>query len=234
MIRLALLMLLAAAFGCKTGRYAASSKPMVELKTGGCFGFCPVFRLTVRHNGWVEYEGYRYVERLGIDSFRLTVEETSRLKEKVRQTDLWQYPDRIETNIADAPFATLTVFKDGQSKSVLGSIDRPEPLLELENELKNLAEDHDFMVKQGVNPNEPPMPTRRELIVKLQPELNAGNWIQQFTDLRLLLVRRVPPDNMWVVAYDYKEISERDIILLFKKTEGVLEAQPNRRVEDRD
>lgn len=235
MIRFCLFILLAANFSCKTGQKAAFARaPLVELKSGACFGFCPVFRLTVRNGGLVEYEGIRFAEKIGLDSFQLSKAELTGLREKIRQVNLWQYPDRIETQVADAPFATLTAFRDTQSKSVTGSIDRPAPLLELENLLKDLAEKHGFQVTRGVNPNEIPVDSRREVIVKLQPEINAGNWVRQFTGYRFILVRRISSENIWLVAYDPAEIEERQILQLFKGSSGVIEAQTNKKVEERD
>lgn len=229
------MMILAALISCQTGKQTASPDALfVEIKSGACFGFCPVFRLTVRNNGLVEYEGIRFAEKTGLDSFQLTKAELAGLRKKVRQVNLWQYPDRIETQVADAPFVTLTAFRDGQSKSVVGSIDRPAPLLELETLLKNLAEKHDFQVDRGVNPNEIPAERRKEVIVKLQPDVNAGNWVREFTGYRFVLVRRLSSENIWLVAYDPAQMEEQEVLRLFKGSKGVLEAQANRKVEERE
>lgn len=229
------MMILAALISCQTGKKTASpDAPFVEIKSGACFGFCPVFRLTVRNNGLVEYEGIRFAEKTGLDSFQLTKAELAGLRKKVRQVNLWQYPDRIETQVADAPFVTLTAFRDGQSKSVVGSIDRPAPLLELETLLKNLAEKHDFQVDRGVNPNDIPAERRKEVIVKLQPDVNAGNWVREFTGYRFVLVRRLSAENIWLVAYDPAQMEEQAVLRLFKGSKGVLEAQANRKVEERE
>lgn len=228
MIRLSLLITISVLAFCKTGEKAATSNaPMVELQTGGCFGFCPIIRLTVRHNGWVEYEGQRFAEKQGLDSFQLAQAELRQLRDKVKSVNLWQYPDHIKSEIVDAPYATLTVFEEGRRKKVAGSIDRPAPLLELESLIKNLAEVHGFQVTQGVNPNEPPPGSRREVTVTLQPEVNAGNWIMQFSEFKFVLLRRVSEENKWIVGYDPRQLEEKAVIALFKDTEGVLEVQGN-------
>lgn len=224
-MRLIFFLVLLCPFACRTGKKTVGEVLLVELRTGACFGYCPVIRLTVRESGLVEYEGQQFAERQGLDSFRLTKDEMKRLRKQVRQVNLWQYPDRVESQVADAPWATLTVARDGKTKSVAGSMDRPEPLLELENAIKNLAETHGFQVKRGVNPKEPPIGTRREVVVTLQPELNAGNWIQQFQDIRLLLIRRLSEENKWILAYDPAEIGEKELLQLFHNTEGVLRVE---------
>ncbi len=200
---------------------------MVELKTGGCFGYCPVARLTIFANGYVEYEGQNFAERMGRDSFQLTKAERRQLRQKVRAVNVWQYPERIKSNVVDAPSATITVFEKDRKKSVTGSIDRPEPLLELERLIKDLAEAHDFNIKRGVNPKEPPLSRRLEVVVTLKPEINAGNWINTFKGYRLLLIRRISAENQWIVGFDPAEISETALLDLFKKSDGVVAVEPH-------
>lgn len=207
---------------------------LVSLETGACFGFCPVFRLEVLNNGLVRYEGKKFVEKMGKDSFRLTEPELKQLKAKVKEVNLWQYPDMIKTDVMDAPFAILTAYQEGTAKSVRGSIDRPTPLLELEGLLKDLAEVYGIQVKRGVNPNTAPEGSMKEVIVKLKPDVNAGNWINQFTEFKLRLVRRISTENTWLVAYDPKQIEEKTLIDLLKDMEGVIEVQTNKPVEERN
>lgn len=223
-------------FACKTQKNNTlpPGTPFVGLQTSGCFGYCPVFELIAYTNGQVRYVGERFVEKEGRDSFLLTAAELTQLRTKVSAVNLWQYPERIQSDIMDAPSATLTAYDFKRVKSVSGSIDRPTPLLELENMLKDLAEAHGLQVKRGVNPNAVPEATKKELIVKLRPELNAGNWIGQFSDIRLRLVRRISAENIWVVAYDSKEITEKSIIKLLKNTDGAVEVQVNAKVQERN
>jgi hypothetical protein len=219
---------------CKKKSSGGDTSNLIGLETGPCFGYCPVFKLDVLNNGLVRYEGLRFVEKEGQDSFKLTETELKQLKTKVKEVNLWQYPDMIKTDVVDAPFATLTAYEAGKSKRVRGSIDRPAPLLELEGLLKDLTEAHGIQVKRGVNPNTPPAGTQQEVIVKLKPDVNAGNWINQFTEFKLRLVRRISAENMWLVAFDPKQIEEKTLIDLLKDTEGVVEVQANKPAKDRN
>ena len=210
------------------------ARNLVAMESGACFGFCPVFKLTALSNGLVYFEGIRYTEKIGKDSFNLTADELKTLKIKVKEVNLWQYPDKGETHVADAPFVTLSAWEGEKIKAVKGSIDRPAPLLELENLLKDLAEAHGVDVKRGVNPNEIPEASRRELIVRLRPELNAGNWIAKIPDIKIRLVRRLSEDNIWLVTYDGTQVEEQSLIDMLKKTDGVLEVQANKKVKERN
>ncbi|GAB4489670.1 MAG: hypothetical protein OHK0019_07570 [Saprospiraceae bacterium] len=207
---------------------------LVSLETGPCFGFCPVFKMDVLKNGLVRYEGLRFVEKMGKDSFKLTDAELKQLKTKVKEVNLWQYPDMIKTDVVDAPFAILTAYEGEKSKIVRGSIDRPAPLLELEDFLKDLGEAHGLQLKRGVNPNSPPAGVSKEIIVKLKPELNAGNWVNQFTEFKLRLVRRIATENIWLVAFDPKQIEEKTLIDVLKDMDGVLDVQTNKPAKERN
>jgi Domain of unknown function (DUF6438) len=224
-------------FSCKTKKeapLAGSNEPLIELTTHGCRGWCPVYKLIFRQNGTVDYEGIRSVTVIGAAKITLSKSEYEALQKKVKETDLWQYPDLIESDVADAPSATMTVYRGSESKSVSGTMDRPKPLLVLEAFMQNLAEKHDIPVKKGVDPNAAPHASRAEIILKLDKTIDAGTWIEQFEDLNLRLVKRISPDNnLWRVSYDPKEINETALIDLFKKTAGALEAQPNKAVEER-
>ena len=209
----------------------AISSELITLQTFPCRGYCPVFTITVRHNGLLEYNGERFVQKTGPATAQLTPTELARLRIEVTKTNLWEYPDQIKSQIMDAPYATLTVSREGKTKSVNGSMDRPKPLLELEKLIRNIAEAHGLKVLEGVNPNTS-APPKGEVILKLRPEENAGNWIARFGEVKLRLVRRLH-DNTWLVDYDPAQIGEKQVIELLKSTAGALEVQANHPVEDR-
>lgn len=219
---------------CKKKSPGGDASNLVSLETGPCFGFCPVFKLEVLDNGFVRYSGERFVEKVGKDSFYLTKTELRQLKEKIQAVNLWQYPDMIKTDVVDAPFATLIAFEGEKSKMVRGSIDRPAPLLELEGLLKDLAEAHGLQLKRGVNPNSPPAGTIKEVIVQLKPDVNAGNWVNQFTEFKLRLVRRISAENIWIVAFDPKQIEQKALIDVLKDMDGVVKVQTNMPAKDRN
>lgn len=200
----------------------------------GCRGFCPVYKLVFYKDGKGRYEGIRNTVKKGTVDFRLTKAELAQLKNTLATTNVWQYPEEIRSMVADAPGGIITVYKKGQQKSVSGSIDRPKPLLELEALMQNLANAHGLEATTGVDPNEIPAGARSEVIVKLKKDLNAGNWIARFSDIRLRLLRRLGEENIWLVGYDAKQISEASLLDLLKSTEGVLEAQPNKKTEQRN
>lgn len=206
-----------------------AATPFISMSTQGCRGFCPIYTLDFRNNGSVTYEGTQFVEKTGKIEFQLTPEELKQLQAKVQQVNLWQYPEHIESRVADAPYVTLKAYDGQKVHAVSGSIDRPKPIMELEMYMKDLAETHGIVVKKGVNPNDPIKKLTAQIIVKLKPEINSGNWIGNFgAEIPLRLIRRVSSDNNWLVAYDPKQFTETEIIDLMKSMEGVLDAVPGK------
>jgi hypothetical protein len=221
-------------FSCASSKSLENAVvPLIELQTSGCRGFCPIYRLSFKKDGTAEYEGIRFVEKMGVVAFKINNADISALRKNVKEANLWQYPDRIESKVMDASSATLTVYNGTKTKSVVGTIDRPKELLSLEEQMKALAVKAGINLK-GIDPNAPKEATKAEVILKLKDDVNAGNWMRQFGELRLKLVRRTPPGNTWLVSYDMEQIKEKDLIDLFKGTEGCLEAQGNAKATDRN
>lgn len=229
-----LLTLVSTWFSCKSASSAGAGAPvgvdtipLVALQTAGCFGFCPVYTVTVYPDGRAQYFGAQNVELDGEAVFQLTADELRTLKASVDAANLWQYPDRLPSQVADAPFNTLRVFRaDGTAKSVSGSIDRPQALLDLEKQIKGIGKAHGLELVRGVNPNDPSRANRREVVVLLKEDLNAGNWIAQLNDLKVQLVRRLGEPNRWVLAYDAGQIDEARLLERLKTTPGVISAEP--------
>jgi hypothetical protein len=145
-------LLLAPACAQKPMPADSTSSILIEMKTGPCFGYCPVYDLVVHKSGLVDYEGKRFAQLIGKKQIKLKRKERLRLKKKVNAVNLHQYPDNVPTQIADAPFVTMTVYRDGKPKTVRGSIDRPQPLLDLEALIVQLVEKHGINLTKGVPP----------------------------------------------------------------------------------
>ena len=215
---------------------AAPKTQLIALETTPCRGFCPVFRLDFRNDGYVDYEGIRFVRKMGKSSFQLTEKELTALQQLLKTTNLWQYPESFPVTIVDAPGALITVHRDTETKTIRGSVERPEPIRKVEAHLKTLAEAHGYNL-ESLDPNAIPdgAPTT-ELLVKLKPAVNAGNWLRDINDgskTNLRLVRRVSSDNIWLVAFDSGQFKKEDVLLLVKSNSDVLEAQYNKEAQER-
>jgi hypothetical protein len=212
---------------------ATDKSVLIEFQQYGCRGYCPAYKLTFFNNGTLSYEGQRNVALIGMAEKNITPAELKQLKAEVAAVNLWQYPERIESQVADAPSASMMVTKDQKTHTVVGSIDRPKPILELEALLKNLAETHGLSVKKGVDPNALPTDAP-ELIVKLKENINAGDWVTSIQNLKLRLVRRIATENTWLLAFDPQQIKADKLIETLKVLPGVIDVQRNAKATDRN
>lgn len=131
----------------------ASTEPIpfdfqVTLERGPCFGSCPVYTLTVRADGAVEFEGWSFVAAEGSRTALLDAATVRRLRDAVIDSAFYQLVDRYEVQATDPPSITTTVKMNGQTKSVyhygLGcgtDLDEaPEGLCRLEGMLEGIPQ----------------------------------------------------------------------------------------------
>ncbi len=230
-------------FACKSNKKGdtkaneASGQTLVSLETTPCRGYCPIFKLTFLDNGAVQYAPERFVKSDKAATFQLTAEELETLKKKLSATNLWQYPETFKTQVMDAPGAILIAHRGAEQKTVRGSVELPKPIKDLKAHLEQLAKAHGIDLSSA-NPYElPDNGKKTELLVKLKPDVNAGNWLRDLNDsskANLRLVRRVTSDNIWVVAFDGAAHPLNDMLDLLRANEHVLEAQINSKADDRN
>jgi Domain of unknown function (DUF6438) len=207
---------------------------LIELETTPCRGYCPIYKIKIMDDGKATYEGVRFTDPLGTHGFTLTQEELKALKEQITTTNLWQYPESFPVTIADAPGASLTVWQGDKSKVVRGSIERPKPIVFLDELVRSLARAHGFSL-ESKDPDELPA-NKKELIVKLIPTINAGNWIHQINkdaNLNLRLVRRLGADNIWLVGYNPDDMDTNNLLTVLRANGDVMNVQENKAVQER-
>jgi len=202
---------------------------LIQLETGGCRGFCPMYKLTFRKDGNLEYLGIRNVVIKGAKTIRLSSEEYSELLKEVNRVDLWQYPAEIPSTVIDAPVHTYTIFEGSKSHVVKGTAGIPKPILELESRMQNIAEAHGLPVRKGEDPNNPTL--AGQVIVKFKMDINAKEFCNQFSDLKVRPIRHQSEDNTWIIGFDPSELNQEQFINLLKDMDGVVNVEPNRQVK---
>ncbi|MDO8367676.1 MAG: DUF6438 domain-containing protein [Saprospiraceae bacterium] len=207
-----------------------SAGNLIQLETGGCRGYCPMYKLTFRNDGVLEYFGIRHVEKMGAVMIRLSTEEFSQILKEVRKVDLWQYPAEIPSTVVDAPVHTYTVFEGGKTHSVKGTAGIPKPIMALETLMQDITEAHGIAVRKGAESKV----TTAQVIVKFNMDVNAKQFCAQFTDLTVRTVTHLSEDNTWVIGFKSSELTEEQFIGLLKDMDGVLAVEANTQVKDRN
>jgi ankyrin repeat protein len=118
------------------------SKVTITLRRTECFGFCPVYTVTIGTDG-VVFDGQRYVVAPGKQFEAIDPNEVRKLAEKYVAADFFSMDNSYAGNMIDVPSCTISVEIDGEKKEVrdtLGSRSgMPEIILDLEDEVDAFA-----------------------------------------------------------------------------------------------
>ena len=115
---------------------------VITLERTACFGFCPVYTLTVQGDGTVVYEGKDFVRVKGRAEITITKEKVEQLVSEFKEVDYFSLNDKYnERTITDAPSVITSITIDGKTKTIEhyhGDFNAPEQLTELENRIDEI------------------------------------------------------------------------------------------------
>lgn len=221
----------------KTDNTPANNAKLISMHTGPCFGTCPVYTITVYHNGLVEYQGDRFTDKAGLWSRQLDNPGMEKLKQLVKEADLMAMQDEYKSNIPDLAMVTIKYFEGEKTKQIKGREDRPKTLMSIEKMLKAIATSEGYqLIKSpdyGLEENEIP----NEIIVQLKDDITVEEFIesQQTRFSKLTVKERVAPNlNYWVITYDPTVNGPKNMLTQFKSSDMVVEASFNKIVKTRE
>ena len=119
---------------------AAEAQLLVSLKRTPCYGKCPMYRISIKDNGELVYEGKRFVERLGTYEALLTSVDVENIKKKVAEADYFILQDAYDVPISDFPTCVTSVNLDGKDKSIMNKQNAPAALISFEKYIDSLIE----------------------------------------------------------------------------------------------
>jgi hypothetical protein len=115
----------------------------ITLERTECYGFCPVYTLTIRGDGTVIYDGKDHVQTLGELETTIDKGKVEKLVEKFEAFDYFSLNNEYtERTITDAPTVTTSITIDGKYKSIKhyhGDFNAPEELKELEDYIDEIV-----------------------------------------------------------------------------------------------
>ena len=202
-----MVLLLGSVSSCKTLEDIdlAQEQQLVRLTKGACFGRCPIYECTVYTSGIATFEGQRNTPKLGLWIKRLPDAQMAELKNQLTETNLWQYESFFRSRIADAPLIKIEQFEDGASKMVAGKENRPEPVLQLQDMLEQIAESNTntWTVRKPFDYNLPKGAKPGEIYVQLAPNIYVRNWIQGYARQGLRVAESLEDrSNYFLLQFD--------------------------------
>lgn len=120
----------------RSTRIPAGSDFSISLERTACFGFCPVYQVTVESNGTVTYLGEMFVAVEGERRSQISQDQVRQIARQLESIDFFSLQDEYtDRGATDMPSAILTLRVDGKTKRVdhyYGDFSAPEKLTELE------------------------------------------------------------------------------------------------------
>ena len=120
-----------------------NATPIAMLERTGCYGECPVYRLTVSDDGSVVYVGVRWVKVLGRQVYQVPLSRLNELQAAFERVNFLQLRDYDHVESTDDDWALLALRRGGVFKHVRhyhGDNAAPPALLTLEDEFDRLVD----------------------------------------------------------------------------------------------
>lgn len=135
-------------FGCQASPepkrdppVAASSEPvkagevLFSLQRTPCFGRCPTYRVEVRADGTVRFQGERHVRVTEPVETKLEAADLAKLVARLEQSGFAGWSDFTNTQVSDMATVVLT-FRGKTLRHYLGDEKAPDALTELERDVE--------------------------------------------------------------------------------------------------
>lgn len=204
---------------------------LVEMSKGPCFGFCPIYTLTVYSNGVVTYNGERNTNRQGMHLRILEKNELSALKSQLEKANLWQYQDLYKGQLPDMQTVTITYWEEGDFKTIAGKDGRPKPVVDIETTLEDIANSGKWKKLDGEESEEALL---NELIIQFVDGVNQGKWIKKYAKQGGKIVKQLAPNSLyWLMSFDPKKIKPQEMLRLVRRDEFIVSAELNKKLDRR-
>lgn len=121
---------------------ARTHDPVIVLTRQPCYGLCPVYTVTVHHDGAVTYQGERYVRTRGKATSTISVEAVDALIARLDDAGVLDMHWTSCPGVTDQDTVNLTFHHDGRRNSVShyrGDGCAPKDLGALEDEIDRVA-----------------------------------------------------------------------------------------------
>ncbi|GAB4145621.1 MAG: hypothetical protein OHK0017_05400 [Patescibacteria group bacterium] len=107
----------------------------ITIERQPCFGYCPVYSVTINGSGEVIYKGTANVKVTGEQKSQISKEEVKKLVEEFKKADYFNLKDEYTANVSDVPTTITSLKLNGKSKRIIDYYNAPESLKALESKI---------------------------------------------------------------------------------------------------
>lgn len=211
---------------------------LIKMSKNPCFGKCPIYNLTIYTDGYVEFNGQRFTDKLGKFSKNIPKMVVSKLYKEFEAIGFMKMDEKYISQLHDSPKTNITFHPDAETKrTVTGDSFRPKELLALEEKLVNIAmsEEWTLLEKKKNSDNLPNSFIRDQIIAKFNKDTDIPVYIRSHEQYGLDIKKRVAPkSDLWVLTFDTLKINPSDMLLLLQDADEVEIAEFNKQLNNRN
>ena len=134
----------------------------IRLTRGACFGFCPVYTVTVSGAGEVHYTGRNFVNVVGETTTTIPAADVARLVARFDEIGFDNLRDAYRGEMTDLPTYTLSITRNGRTKTVVDyggvEVGMPREVRDLQREVDNVAGTAQWVLRDGQPVQDRPQP----------------------------------------------------------------------------
>ena len=132
------------------GPKAASPGPVeITLERTLCFGTCPDYKVTIRGDGTVTYEGRHFVRVTGTRTWMIDQAAVAALASEMQQAGYFDLQDEYVATITDAPTAWTSLTVGGRTKRIKDYVAGPPKLKEIEAKIDQVSGVKEYVSGNG-------------------------------------------------------------------------------------
>jgi hypothetical protein len=125
----------------------------IVLERTPCFGFCPDYTVTISGDGGVLYEGRRFVAVRGQQTAQIPEAQVRALLARFDAIGFDRLNNEYRAHVTDLPTTTITLTRNGRTKSVLDyggtGAGMPESVRGLQQEIDRVAGTARWVLRDG-------------------------------------------------------------------------------------
>lgn len=100
--------------------------PLVKMRKTPCFGKCPYFEVVIFNDGSIKYEGFKFVDKIGLYSSEINKKKVAHIEDYIRRLDFFSFDEVYDAKVTDLPSIIIEVNLNGKHHKVKGRYRMPE------------------------------------------------------------------------------------------------------------
>ena len=111
----------------------------ITLQRTPCFGFCPSYKVSLREDGTVTYEGEQHVKVAGTQTWKIDPAAVRALAKEMIDAGYFELQDEYRAMVTDHPTVYTSLAAGGRTKKVMNYVAGPQKLKDLEARIDQVA-----------------------------------------------------------------------------------------------